>query len=217
MNIKSILRKIYYYLFITIIFLSPYFLTPKGYCQENKKITDPIKIHATEKNKEYLKIYFKKEDKPYQEILLIRIIFDINNDGLNDIAIGNSFEEGKAGVNWDIYLGQKDGTYKFLTNMLFHPLAFFIKPINKNRTEFYTYIRMGGMEGYLDKNIIIGDTIKEEKNELIYPTTKPEDEKLYKELFESNNNPYPENCYLHEYIEKGSCKWESGYYREEKR
>jgi hypothetical protein len=207
------------FLTIELTFSHTYTLLPPVYCQENKKVVNPIKLHAVKKNKEFLEIYFKKDDKSYQDILLIRIVSDINNDGLNDIAIGNSFEVGNAGINWEIYLGQKDGTYRILGKLLFHPLAFFINRIGENQTEYFAYNHISAEKGYLTKFIISNEEIKEETRKIIYPTTKPKDGEMFNELFNAkgSNIPSPENCFLHEYIEKGSCKWELGYFREEKK
>ena len=185
--------------------------------QEIKSVKDPVLIYAQKLNKELFNVYhFKGFEQRYLDLLLVRINFDINNDGLNDIAIASSFEEGNAGFFWDIYLGEKTGTYRHIEPVFFHPDAFAIHPKDKNQTELFTYHRMGADEGYLEKYNIYNSGIKLEKSETIHVNANMEDKKKYDELFNNNksNKPLVENCYLHEYLEKRTCKWMQGYYRE---
>lgn len=171
---------------------------------KDKAVSDPIGSFA---NKIAL--------QDTKDVRLVRIVSDVNNDNFIDIAISASSDWGNAGGNWDIYLGNNDGKYRFLARMFFHPLAISIQPIRKGTTRIITYIRHGAYSGNLIEHNLSSAGIERIKGKI----TKPgdggveADQKEHLELFgHLRNEPISEFCALSDYLKNKNCLWKKGYY-----
>jgi len=95
-----------------------------------------------------------------EDMTLLKIEADFNNDGLLDIAVNGDAEMGNAGTDWDIYLRTKDGKFKLLDGMFFHPSAITIKPIKKGQARLIAYHRGDPNEGSIAEYLISSSGIK---------------------------------------------------------
>jgi hypothetical protein len=172
---------------------------------QKKIVADPIDFQ--------FRSYDTTEIEDYSNRILVKIILDFNNDGIDDIAISDTYTWGNAGGDWDIYLGKKDGKYEYFDVLFFHPLAFKVHPQKYGTSTMIIYRRAGGGEGDLIEYSISNSGIKEVKSRIMKPDNESEADyveywKLFGDLYK---NPKSTCCRLSEYLKDKNCKWYPGY------
>ncbi len=134
-----------------------------GFCYTSRaQETDKFIINVTKNYIAHIDSFIIKHKKE----LLSRIIFDFNNDGLNDMLISGYYTGGwgNSGGNWILYYQKENGSFKKCGgNIFMHPAAAYF---DKNKSKIITYGRVGCCEGTLiftsisDCNKIVSDKIK---------------------------------------------------------
>jgi hypothetical protein len=137
------------------------------------------------------------------------MIADFNNDGLDDMAIGDSFHEGNAGLFWQVFLGQLEGGYRFLGKLFFHPESFKLEPLEGGRVHFYAYHHMGWDEGLIQEYIISASGIDQFRSRPVKTETNEADKEEFGRLFRTvlKNNSREEHCYLREFLNNIDTSW----------
>jgi hypothetical protein len=189
-----------------IILLTLIFAAQISFSQE-KIVADPIDDQINH-NDEYDIEYIPSS-------LIVKIILDFNNDGIDDIAISVT-RWGNAGGYWCIYLGRKDRKYTNIGNIFFHPLAFTIIPQNYGVSSMMIFHRWNAGEGDLIEYSISDQGIKEMKSRVMKPADD-EDHAEYIKLFgDLYKHPKSTCCRLLDYVKDKNCKWYPGYYIRDK-
>lgn len=192
------------HVFIAILFvfaLSP--LTSVG-----QVVSDPVA--------EFAEMYREPPDSipAFAERHLLKIVHDFNNDGIDDIAISDSFLWGTAGGPWRIYLGLGKGKYSYLDDLFFDSDAIAFLPKRTGCAEIIVYIRNGGGKGDLIHYLISRKGIKKDASKTIYlnSDTKNADYKEYMTLFgRLSKSPIAVWCLLADYLENPNCPWKADH------
>ncbi len=200
------------FLFVAVAMIC---MTNSGACAgERDTVTDPVADYALDAGSA-----FDSENPADVEALksvrLMRMIYDLNSDGIKDVAVSDSFGGawGNAGGEWKIYLGTKDGRYIPLKEtFFFHPIAINIRRIEKGVSKITIYTRHNAAEGSLSEFRMTGSDIRLIRSKVIRPDDNPADKKEYDRLFsQPNKEPFPEFCMLQDYLEHNKCAWKTGY------
>ena len=98
------------------------------------QIFDTVKNPANE----YVKSFEKDSllQNP-SEHTICKITADFNCDGINDIAISDSYLCGAHACSWDIYLGLKEEEYKYFSKLWFNNYAIRIDSIDNGKSKIY--------------------------------------------------------------------------------
>jgi hypothetical protein len=171
-------------------------------------VTDPVEDFASQYRDTSSIDHFNK-------MVLIKIVRDFNNDGINDIAVSETSEWGNAGGEWDIYLGQADGHYKYLDQMIFHADGIAFLPLCQGISEVVTYIHGGAEEGDLVHYYLSDKGVsKISGRRIVFNNPKDAEEYAkYNQLFgNAYKRPMSVCCRLSEYLRNKNCNWQPGYF-----
>ncbi|MCJ7484695.1 MAG: hypothetical protein E4H23_10920 [Chrysiogenales bacterium] len=168
-----------------------------------------IGTYAAKLRKELIHVYkMSEEGEQYREILLRRMSLDFNNDGLNDLALGDSFHEGNAGLFWEIFLGQPSGDCRYLGRLFYTPQAFNLQPLESGRSRFYAFHHMGEDDAMIEEYIISASGIVRFKSRQMKPNTNEADKEECGRLFRTGlKENGEENCYLHAFLGNKNIPW----------
>jgi hypothetical protein len=150
--------------------------------------------------------------------VIVKCIYDFNNDGIPDEAISDELLWGNAGGLWEIYLGQPGGGFKHLDDLFFHPFAINIQPIRPGMAKVTIYLRMSAVDGILVEYNISGSGIREIKSKSIsvesagsWDSDSPA-KRLYDSLFNDRlHMPVVSSCSLSDLCKNPKAKWHDGY------
>lgn len=144
---------------------------------------------------------------------ICKITADFNSDGIKDIAVSDSYLCGAHACYWEIYLGQGNGNFRYLSTLWFNNYAIKIDSVSEGISNIYIYDKAGGGIGdILEYTLSSNDGIKKTKQKTIYPETFPENEdyKYYKSIF--TQPALADSCInVAEYLKTKKIKWKSGY------
>ena len=167
---------------------------------------NPIPRFARRLEKEIKEVY---TNRSIIDILLVRVIRDFNNDGIDDIALASSLYWGQASAPWEIHLRGADRSYTYLGKLDFHPLSISIQPIDVGSSKIVTYHRMGADGGHLVERILSSDGISRVGMQEI----RWEDSEAYQKVPSSHpGKSFAEHCKLSDYLDDEHCAWFKGYY-----
>jgi hypothetical protein len=158
------------------------------------------------------------EDPFFVHRVIVKCIYDFNNDGIPDEAISDELLWGNAGGLWEIYLGQPGGGFKHLDDLFFHPFAINIQPIRPGMAKVTIYLRMSAVDGILVEYNISGSGIREIKSKSIsvesagsWDSDSPA-KRLYDSLFNDRlHMPVVSSCSLSDLCKNPKAKWHDGY------
>jgi hypothetical protein len=157
---------------------------------------------------DYLKLYAKADSNEMKDTpsrVISKIVYDFDNDGIHDVAITNSHNWGAHIGPWDIYIGQKNGNYKYIGSMDFVNDAVRVIPIKKGLSKIISYSHWSVNQGELIEYQLSSNRIKEIKRIMIYPDyySRNKDWNKYEELF--NNHALPDSTIsISDYRKKGA-------------
>lgn len=143
---------------------------------------------------------------------ICRLTADFNSDGLEDVAVSDSYLCGAHACYWEIYLGLGNGTFSYFSTLWFNNYAIEIDSVSKGISKIYIYDNAGGGKGdIIEYDLSSSKGIKKISQKRIYPETFPEneDDKYYKSIF--TQPPLTDSCInVSEYLEKNKTKRKSG-------
>ena len=146
--------------------------------------------------------------------ILVKIVHDFNNDGIDDIAIANTYLWGNAGGPWDIFIGTENKQYRYLGSLSFHPDAIAFKPLKHGMSLITVYLHRSAREGDLVEYRLSAKRIKKLTKKILSPDpdTQNEDYQKFRKLFGYLHQPISVWCRLSEYLKNKNCRWDMGYY-----
>lgn len=124
-------------------------------------------------NGEDLKIGTIVESDPSNtrdEVSRFRFRADFNYDGVSDVAVSSDRREfGKMGGNFAIYLGIRNGKWRYVGGIDAHPLAVHLEKLHEGEGILRVYLRSSGSAGGILRYSISLRGVKEIGSKQIHP------------------------------------------------
>ncbi len=189
---------------LTILF----FITPCSPQSRHEIVKDPIAFFLPKSAQD------TTEYDNFATRRIVRCTCDFNNDGLTDVAVSDEGEAwGNAGGDWEIFLRQKDGTYKALGDIFFHPFAINVISVRPGIGKVTVYIRGGGAGGDFIEYFISDSSItKGQVQPILWGKPDSAAEKRYASLFQDSKDlPTIEYAKMRDLFMNRNVIWKPGY------
>lgn len=189
---------------VTVIFIV--FLPRPYVLAQDRPIDDPIRYFASP-------YADTTEDGKTIDNIMVRLVLDLDNDGLVDVALSDSYKWGNAGGYWEFFLQRDDHKYYHVGSVLLHPDAFRIEPVRRGVSRLLVYIRDGAGVGDLNEYEISADSVAFISTSRLYTGQgNPTGEKEYQRLFGYlRDNPLCECITMYGYLKDSTLPWHPGY------
>jgi len=113
------------------------------HAQSKRAIVNPLE--------DFLEVY---RDTDAVVDLHSRVIYkleaDFNNDGRRDIALTDPFTGGAQNLDWDFFLRENDGTYRYVGSIMFEDILA-IKPESVGAAVLSIYWHLSAQEGTIEE------------------------------------------------------------------
>lgn len=144
-----------------------------------------------------------------ERTVLLRIRADLDNDGVDDLALSDSSTWGNAGGQWLLFHGRPDGSYVYWGTLFFSPDAAAVRSLAPGTSEMALYVRMGVSRGTVQVYRVTSYEISR-VSELSLDLERASDRERYDSLLRSEH-PFPvEYCKLLEYRRDAANCWKPG-------
>lgn len=144
-----------------------------------------------------------------ERTVLLRVRADLDNDGIEDLALSDSSTWGNAGGQWLLFRGHPDGGYVYWGTLFFSPGAAAVRPLARGASEVALYVRMGVSRGTLEVYRLTSAGISR-ISEASLDLDRPGDRARHDALFRSNRRLPVEYCKLLEYRHDAASCWKPG-------
>lgn len=95
---------------------------------------------------------------------------DFNGDGIPDVALSSDRSQfGKSGGEFSIYLGTRNGRWRYIGSIDVHPLAVHLEKLRAGEGILTVYVRSSGAAGQLVRYSITARGVKELSSKQIHP------------------------------------------------
>src|SRR5262249_7858259 len=138
--------------------------------------------------------------------VLLRILDDLDGDGIGDLALSDSSTWGNAGGQWLLFRGQRDGGYVYWGTLFFSPATLAIGPRPGDLT---AWVRVAASRGSLQAHRLGSETITLERERAL-DLERPSDRAAYEATLAAGRRPAVEHCKLLAYRRDPAGCWRPG-------
>jgi len=141
-----------------------------------------------------------------ERTVLLRILDDLDGDGIGDLALSDSSTWGNAGGQWLLFRGQRDGGYVYWGTLFFSPATLAIGPRPGDLT---AWVRVAASRGSLQAHRLGSETITLERERAL-DLERPSDRAAYEATLAAGRRPAVEHCKLLAYRRDPAGCWRPG-------
>lgn len=144
-----------------------------------------------------------------ERTVLLRIRADLDNDGVDDLALSESSTWGNAGGQWLLFRGEPDRSYVYLGTLFFSPGSVAMRPLARGTSEVTLFVRMGVSRGTVETYRVTSAGINR-IGALPLELDRPTDRERYDALLRPARPLSVEHCKLLDYRRNAASCWQPG-------